>query len=119
MPFHDLDIRLKLMAVLTAAIFMVLIVHLVKRRALKENYALLWIVFASFTVLAALNFNIIRWIAHSLGIANPNNALFFLGIIFLTLIVIVFTMEISYLYNQVKNLIQEVSILKNQEPRQK
>lgn len=117
MLFHDLDIRLKLLALLTAAVFFILVVGLVKNKYLKENYAILWMLFAFVMAVLAWNFDFVRWISQLLGIANPNNTVFFLSIMFLILIVIVFSIEISELQIKVKNLIQEVSLLKSEKGR--
>lgn len=110
--FPELDIRLKILAVVTAAVFVVLVIGLVKKRYLKENYAILWILFATAMAILAWNFDFVRWISRLLGIADPNNTVFFLSIIFLILIVIVFSVEISDLQIKVKNLIQEVGLLR-------
>ena len=110
---RDLDIRLKLLAVFTAAAFMVFVISFVKKRLLKENFAVLWLLFSFVMALLAANFNFVRLLSGLLGIADPNNTLFFLSIVSLIMLLILVCVEISDLSRKVKNLIQEVSILKS------
>jgi len=114
MQLYDLDIRLKILALVTALVFVVLVINLVRRRRLRENFALLWISFTVIVVLLALNFNFVRLISKLLGVGNPNNTVFFLSILFLILSLIMVSIEISDLHTKVKNLIQEVSLLKSE-----
>lgn len=119
MKLYDLDIRLKILAVMTALVFIVLIINLVKKRVLKENFAILWMVVAFILTLLALNFNIVRFVSRLLGIYDPNNTLFFLSVILIFLMLLLFSIEISDLETKVKNLLQETALLKKKRDKKK
>lgn len=119
MKLYDLDIRLKILAVMTALVFIVLIINLVKKRVLKENFAILWMAVAFILTLLALNFNIVRFVSRLLGISDPNNTLFFLSVILIFLMLLLFSIEISDLETKVKNLLQETALLRKKQGKKK
>lgn len=108
-----LDIRLKILAL--AAIFglMVLIVNLVRKKKLKEEYAFLWMVISLISIVLMLWFRVIIFFSYLFGILSPNNTIFFFAILFLVIICLHFSVKISTLTNQVKILIQENALIQN------
>ena len=88
------------------------IVELLRRRQLKEKYAVLWLlvglVLVVFTAFPAL----LERIAHALGVAVPTNLLFFVAILFLVGVVLHLSWEASRLENETRKLAEDVAILR-------
>jgi len=88
-----------------------MLVELVRRRKLKENYSLLWfgisIVFLVFSVWPDL----LLYLASLLGIEYAPSALFLILIVSLYLLSIHFSVVISELSEKIKNLSQKIGLL--------
>ncbi|NLF13588.1 MAG: DUF2304 domain-containing protein [Anaerolineaceae bacterium] len=87
------------------------ILELVRRRRLREEYSWLWILAAIVYTLAASWPGFGLWLARFLGSSNPVSAFAFLGLGFLLLICVQFSVQISRLTEQNKNLMQQLAIL--------
>lgn len=59
----------------------------------------------------AVWYDLLLFVTHLVGAALPASALFLLGIFFLVLINLYFSVKVSTLTNQVKKLVQEIAIL--------
>lgn len=88
------------------------IFNLVKKRKLKEKYALVWLLIGFGIFILAVFQNLLGWLTLVLGIQMPVNAVFFLGIFFILLINIHFSLVISNLSEQNKKIAQELALLK-------
>lgn len=91
--------------------FMLLILELIRRKKLKEKYALLWLFSASAILTITIFNNTLQWITSFLKITLPSNAVFFLGIIFLILINLHFSLTISSLSEQNRKIVQKIALL--------
>lgn len=97
------------------SIFLVgFILELVRRRQLKEEYSILWL------LVGVLLFIIVVWrslqdlIAKLVGIVYPPSALFLLGLLFIVVLLLHFSTVISQLSEQNKELAQKIALLENQ-----
>ena len=88
-----------------------LIFELVRRKKLKEKYAILWIFSGGSILILALFDNILQWITRLIGIILPVNTVFFLGIFFIIVINIHFSLVISNLSEQNKKIAQKLALL--------
>ncbi len=104
--------RLNLLAVLGAILLLLISLELVRRKYLRERYALIWIVTGSLFLLLSVKEGILHRIAGILGFSLPVNALFFFGILFLILIVLGLSVVTSRLAEKNRVLTQEVVLLK-------
>ena len=100
---------------------LLLIIELVRRRKLREEYSWLWLLTGFVIVLLVLWDGLLKFIAYLTGIIAPQSIVFFFGLMFLMLINVHYSVKISELSNQVKNLAQELAILMGEveEARQK
>ena len=87
-----------------------LIVELVRRRRLREEYALLWLITGGGIFILALRFNWLVLMTRFIGADEPMSTLFFFGVIFSMLISIHYSTRISHLNDQVKDLSQALAI---------
>lgn len=104
--------RQRLFAIILALGLILLIVDLVRRRRLREEYSWLWILTGGVILALSIWYRALEAIARFIGVINPVSGLFFFGILFLFLIGLQFSVRISALTGQVKKLTQELAILR-------
>lgn len=104
--------KLTLFAIIGSVILLLVILELIRRKYLRERYALIWIVTGSLFLLLSIKLDILVQISGFLGFSVPSNALFFFGILFLVLIVFGLSVITSRLAEKNKVLTQEVVLLK-------
>ena len=107
-----MSIRLILVAIIGSVILLLIILELVRRKYLRERYALIWIVTGSLFFLLSVRVQFLYGISDLLGFTVASNALFFFGILFLLLIVLALSVITSRLSEKNKVLTQEVVLLK-------
>lgn len=99
-------------------IFMSIIFELTRRKKLKEKYALLWIAVGTTIIILAIFKEIVFFIASIMGIKTPINAMLFIGIFFILIINLYYSLEISKLNEQVKKLAQKLALLQHGKSKQ-
>jgi hypothetical protein len=106
-----MDLRLQIVAIVGAVGLLVFVLELVRRRALMERYALLWL-FSSLVILGlAVWQDALTVLARQLGIVSAPNALFFVALAFILLLLLHFSAAMSRLADQSKVLAQRQAIL--------
>lgn len=103
--------RQKTLAMVVSAVLLLLILELVRRRKLREEYSWLWLLTALAIMLLSLRFDLLQAMTRLIGAVVPVSTLFFFGLIFLMVISISYSVRISTLSLQVKNLAQKLAIL--------
>jgi len=109
-----MSIRLKVMVVLLSFFLIVLIIELVRRRKLKEEYSWLWMITGAVILISSVWDGILIWITRLIGAGLPASTLFFFGLVFLLLISLHYSVKASALTTQVKNVGQKLAILENE-----
>ena len=106
--------RVQLVAVIASIVMLAFVFELVRRRALVERYALIWMSATFGLLVLAIWRELLGDIADLLGIAAPVNALFLivLGVTFLLLLH--FSVVSSRLGEETKILAQEVARLRQE-----
>ena len=104
--------RQKLVTIVIALAIFFAIVELVRRRKLREEYSWLWLLTGAALVVVTVWYELLVLFARLLGAVLPTSALFLLAIIFLILVAVQFSVRISKLTNQMKDLTQEIALLK-------
>lgn len=103
------------LSVSVAFAFLLIVLELVRRQKLKEQYALLWILFSVTLLIISFNVSFIEWIADRLGVKYAPAILFLFGLLFSFALILHLTIVITRLTSQVLRLAQEVTILKERE----
>jgi hypothetical protein len=93
-------------------ILFVAILELVRRRALRVEYSWLWIASCLTTVVLILRYDLLVELTDLVGAVVPTSTLFFLCILYLALLSLHYSIRISGLTHQVKDLAQEVALLR-------
>ncbi|WP_394200600.1 DUF2304 domain-containing protein [Marinagarivorans algicola] len=107
------DQRIQLFSIVGSFALLFFILSLIKKKKLKEEYALLWIgasiVFASFSIFRPA----LEYLAKFLGIHYAPTALLLMLIMAITIILIHYSTVISKLSEQTKRLTQEIALLRH------
>ncbi len=106
-----MDNKIQIVSIIAAAILLLTILDLVRRRRLLERYALLWI-FAALVVLGlAIWRDGLEKISSTVGVAYPPNALFLIAFGFILVLLLHFSTAVSRLADQSKVLAQRQALL--------
>ncbi len=98
-------------AALASIIVFVFILEMVRRRRLREEYAWLWLLTGATMVVLVVWYRLLLYITWAIGAATPVTTLFLFSWLFLLVIAIHYSVIISRLTTQVKNLGQELAIV--------
>jgi hypothetical protein len=98
-------------AVLTSLVVFALILELVRRRRLREEYSWLWLLTGVIMVVLVVWQQLLFLITRLIGAVSPLTTLLLFSLLFLLAIAIHYSIIISRLTTQVKNLAQELAIL--------
>ena len=105
------EIRIQLVSIVAAALLLFVVLEAVRRRRLLERYALLWLLSAAVVLVLAIWRNLLEVLAKAVGIASPPNALFFVALGFILLLLLHFSLAVSRLTDQTKVLAQRLALL--------
>jgi hypothetical protein len=103
--------RIQILIIFVAALLLVGVLELVRRRRLLERYALLWLLSSIVLLALAIWRDALNEIANQVGVAYPPNALFIVGFGFVLWLLLHFSVAISRLNDQSKILAQRVGLL--------
>jgi hypothetical protein len=103
--------RLQVVAIVGAVFLLVIVLEMVRRRRLMERYALLWLFSAIVILGLAVWTDALNVIARSVGIISAPNALFFVAVAFILLLLLHFSAAMSRLTDQTKVLAQRHALL--------
>lgn len=112
-----MDNRQKILAAVCGISLLFVIVELVRRRKLRVEYSWLWIVAGVVIVIVGLNYPLLVWITRAIGAGFTSSTLFFFGIFFVLALCLQFSVKISRLETQIKNLAQQLALLDPKESR--
>lgn len=102
----------RIFAIIASVTPLLLILELVRRRKLNEEYSWLWLLTAAAMVVLSSWYGLIEDLSRLIGAVTPTTTLFLFGLLFLLLISVHFSTVISRLTQQVRRLTQECAILR-------
>jgi hypothetical protein len=104
--------RVTLFSICASTALLLYILEMVRRRKLREEYSILWLAGSVVILVLSLKQGWLIGIAHAAGIAYPPSFLFLVGILFILLILIHFSIAISKLHQMNKKMAQEIALMK-------
>ena len=104
--------RLTLLIFVAALGLLVLVLEMVRRRALAEKYSLLWLIMSVVILLLAIARPALDRIASILGIYYAPSALFIAGFVGLLVILLYFSAVITKLTREARIAAQQIGILR-------
>jgi len=105
-------IRQKIFFFTIAVMLLMVILELVRRRRLRVEYSWLWLASAVTILILILRYDLLVWITDLVGAVIPTSTLFFFCILYLALLSLNYSVRLSSLTRQVKELAQEVALLR-------
>jgi hypothetical protein len=105
-----MDTHIRIVAILSTLVLLLVVLELVRRRRLLERYALVWL--GSTIVLLGLGIwqGLLGTIADAIGVVYPPNALFVIAFGFVLLLLLHFSTAVSRLTDQTKVLAQRLAL---------
>lgn len=91
---------------------LVLLYEMLRRRRLREKYAVFWVLVALLTIAVALFPAALSWAADLVGVTVPANLLFFVASMLLLAVSIHHSYELGRLEERTRTLAEEVGLLR-------
>src|SRR5688572_26679985 len=111
LPIVGIQFRTRVFVLLVGVAILLFILNLVRKKQLREQYALLWIFAAVVLCLSSVFIHGLEKLSHLVGIYYPPAFLFLVAILIILVLQFHFSTVISNLREQNKALIQDVGIL--------
>ncbi|MFC0215193.1 DUF2304 domain-containing protein [Paenibacillus chartarius] len=110
-------LKLQMILIALTAISFLYILNMIKKYKLELKYTLLWIAIIVVLFFLSLFPNLLKVLSGIVGIEVPSNTLFLFGIISVYLITFTCTVSLSRFSNRVRELTQELALLKDKVER--
>ena len=107
-----MPLQQQIFALITSAFIFFVVIEMVRKRQLREEYSVLWLVTSVLMFVLVLRYEWLVAVTKLIGAGLPTTTLFLGSIIFLMLLSVQFCIKISRLTDQVKNLSQENALMK-------
>lgn len=104
--------RQKVVMIIICISIFIIILDLVRRRRLREEYSWLWLLTSSALFVLVIQYSWLELITEAMGAVLPTTTLFIGALVFLMFLSIQFSVRISRLTDQVKNMVQENALLR-------
>jgi hypothetical protein len=111
-----MDVRIRILTIGGAFAILLMVIELVRRRKLKEEYSVLWVFTAVFILLVSIWYSLLSKVTSAIGAISPASTLFFFGLLFCLVLLLHFSVRISSLERRLTALVQEVGLLSVEEP---
>jgi hypothetical protein len=105
-------VNVTLAGVVAGLVVLALTVELLRRRALREKYAALWLVVSLAAVVFAVFPQLLSWLARVLGFQVPSNLLFAIVALVLLVVSMQFSLEVGRQESRSQRLAEEVALLR-------
>ena len=90
---------------------LLLVLELVRRRQLKEEYTVLWVVTAAVLFLLAAFEGLLGGVRNLIGAGSEASTLYFFGLLFVVALLLHFSVRVSRLERRVISMMQEIALL--------
>lgn len=107
----------RILAILASVALAVVVLWLVRNRTLRAEYTPIYMGTALALLVVSVRFEILRDLTRTLGAWTTSSTIFFLGEVFLFLICLNYAVRLSQTGLRLKNLAQEVALLREQVER--
>ena len=108
---YQLGWPLRVIGIVGSLALLLLILELVRRRQLKEEYTVLWVLTGVVLLVLAAWEGLLRMVAEAIGASSEASMLYFFGILFVMLLLLHFSVRVSRLERRVTSMVQEIALL--------
>jgi len=105
-------VRLLVTTIIFGALILGVIIELLRRRRLREKYAALWLFTGFVVVVLALFPGGLNGLAAFVGVANGASLVLFLAVVFLLIIAMHLSWEVSELEEETRSISEEIALLR-------
>jgi hypothetical protein len=112
-----MPLQQKITTALIALGIVFLILELVRKRRLREEYSWLWLLTAVALLLAVLWYDLLFILSRTIGAVSTVSTVFFMGMLFLMLLCLQFSVRLSRMTEQIKTLGQKIALLEAEKAR--
>ena len=109
--------RLDVFVMVVAVVNVAVMLELVRRRQLREKYALLWLAVAVGGIVLGLGRSVVDRIADAVGVDYGASVVFLGAILFLLLVCMHLSWEVSRLEERTRTLAEELALMQGREDR--
>lgn len=109
-----MPITQKIFALAVCCLVFIVTVNLVRKRRLREEYSVLWLVTSLLMFVLVLRYEWLVALTNLIGAGLPTTTLFIGSLVFLMLIAVQFSIKISRLTDQLKNLAQDNALIREE-----
>jgi hypothetical protein len=96
--------------ILAAALTLVVVLEMLRRRKLRERHAMWWLLAGIFALIVGIFPSLLTSAAHVVGIAIPTNLVFFVSIAVLFLVCLQHSAELTTLEAKTRTLAEDVAL---------
>lgn len=107
-----MTLKQQIFSLMVSITVFVFTIDLVRKKRLREEYSLLWLATSFAMIVFIIKYDWLIRITNLIGAVLPTTTLFLGAILFLIIIAVQFSIKISKLTDQVKDLVQENAILR-------
>ena len=111
-----MDVRIRIITVAGAVALLLFVLELVRRRKLKEEYSVLWVLTGVVLLVLSIWYDLLSRITRTVGADVPSSTLFFFGLLFVIALLLHFSIRVSALERRMTALIQEIGLMRISEP---
>ncbi len=105
-----MTIQQKIFALSIGVSLFFIIIELVRRKRLAEEYSFLWLFTGLGIVVFILWYDLLEWLTRFIGAKTPTTTLFIFGFLFMILMNLHYSVKITKLAAQVKDLAQKLAL---------
>jgi len=103
--------NLRIIGIVGSVALLLFIVEMVRRRELKEEYTVLWVLTGLVLLSLAAWEGLLRDVRNLIGASSEASTLYFFGLLFVVALVLHFSVRVSRLERRVTSMMQEIALL--------
>lgn len=104
----------RILGMLLSLFFLLYVLHLVRRKKLREEYSVFWVLLGFLIFILSLWKKLLIWISNLLTFPDPLFTIFLFGLFLLLCICLYFSVRLSDLQKKINTLAQEFSLKKEE-----
>lgn len=109
-----MPLKQQIFAIIVSLMVFVLTIDMVRKKRLREEYSLLWLITSVSMFILVIKYDWLVALTHLIGAGLPTSTLFLGSIIFLILLAVQFSIKISKLSDQLKDLVQDNALMRHE-----
>jgi hypothetical protein len=103
--------NLRIIGIVGSLGLLLFILELVRRRQLKEEYTVLWVLTSLVLLVLAAWEGLLRGVRNLIGAGSEASTLYFFGLLFVVALLLHFSVRVSRLERRVISMMQEIALL--------